>query len=295
MKVHALYEKHQSAYRCYHSTETALVKVQNDLLRAIDDGSGVFLVLLDLSAAFDTIDHDILLDRLKSNIGLSEKSLGWFCSYLKDRLQCIVIDGVTSEPVNLKYGVPQGSVLGPILFTIYTSPIGEIARKYNVEIHIYADDTQLYIYFKMKVPSSQLETLMILQSCVSEIKCWMAYNKLKFNDDKSEFLVVCAPWSRDEISVETLTVGKSLVKATISARNFGVHIDHALKMDVHIQKQCQSMMAQLKNIADIRRYLEKQAAEKLIHAFVGQDWTTVTLFWLVSLRHLLLNCRESKI
>ena len=80
---------------------------------------------------------------------------------------------------------------------------------------------------------------------------------------------MCAPWSRDEISIETLTVGTSLVKATVSARNLGVHIDHALKMDVHIQKQCQSMMAQLKNIADIRRYLEKQAAEKLIHAFVG--------------------------
>ena len=130
--------------------------MQNDLLRAIDDGSGVFLVLLDLSAAFDTIDHDILLNRLKSSIGLSDKSLSWFNSYLKDRFQSIVIDGVTSEPVNLKYGVPQGSVLGPILFTIYTCPIGEIARKYNVEIHIYADDTQLYIYFKMKVPSSQL-------------------------------------------------------------------------------------------------------------------------------------------
>ena len=245
MKVHALYEKHQSAYRCYHSTETALVKVQNDLLKAIDDGSGVFLVLLDLSAAFDTIDHDILLNRLKSSIGLSDKSLSWFNSYLKDRFQSIVIVGVTSEPVNLKYGVPQGSVLGPVLFTIYTSPIGEIARKYNVEIHIYADDTQLYIYFKMKVPSSQLETLMILQSCVSEIKSWMAYNKLKFNDDKSEFLVVCAPWSRNEIRVKTLTVGTSLVEATVSARNLGVHIDHTLKMDVHIQKQCQSMMAQL--------------------------------------------------
>ena len=167
-------------------------------------------MLLDLSGAFDTIDHDILLDRLKSKIGLSDKSLGWFGLYMKDRLQCIVIDGVTSEPVNLKYGVPQGFVLGPILFTIYTSPIGEIARKYNFEIPIYADDTQLSIYFKMKVPSSQLETLMILQSCVSEIKCWMAYNKLKFNDDKSEFLVVCAPWSRGEIRVETLTVGTSL-------------------------------------------------------------------------------------
>ena len=75
---------------------------------------------------------------------------------------------------------------------------------------IYADDTQLYIYFKMKVPSSQLETLMILQSCVSEIKTWKAYNKVTFNDDTSKFLVVCAPWSREEI------------------RNLGVHIDHAL-------------------------------------------------------------------
>ena len=129
MKIHALYEKHKSAYRYYHNTETALVKVQNDLLTAIDDGSGVFLVLLDLSVAFDTIDHDIFLGRLKSNIGLSDKSLGWFYSYLKDILQCIVIDGVISEPVNIKYGLPQGSVLGPIIFTIYTSPIGEIARK----------------------------------------------------------------------------------------------------------------------------------------------------------------------
>ena len=84
----------------------------------------------------------------------------------------IVIDGVTSEPVDLKYGLPQGSVLGPIIFTIYTSPIGEIARKYNVEIHrpIYADDTQLSIYFKMKGPSSQLETLLIRQSYITKIK-----------------------------------------------------------------------------------------------------------------------------
>ena len=93
-------------------------------------------------------------------------------------------------------------------------------------------------------------------------------NKLKFNVDKYEFLVVCAPWSRDLIRVETLTVGTPLIKATVSARNLVVHIDHALKMDVHIQTQCQSIMVLLKNFADIRRYLEKQATEKLIHAFV---------------------------
>ena len=86
--------------------------------------------------------------------------------------------------------------------------------------------------------------------------------KLKFNDDKSEFLVVCDPSPRDEIRVEALTVETSLVKAAVSALNLGVHIDHALKMDVHIQKQCQSMTAQLKNIADIRRYLEKTSCRE---------------------------------
>ena len=107
--------------------------------------------------------------------------------------------------------------------------------------------------------------------------------------------MVCAPWSRDKIPVETLTVGTSLVKATVSARNLGVHIAHALKMDVHIQKQCQSMMAQLKNIADIRCYLEKQAAEKFIHAFVGSRLDYCNSFLVGIPETSLLNCRESKI
>ena len=141
---------------------------------------------------------------------------------------------------------------------------------------------------------------MILQSGVSEIKTWMAHNKLKFNDVKSELLVVCAPspWSRNEIRVETSTVGTSLVKATVSARNLGGHIGHALKMDVHIQKQCQSIMVQLKKIAYLRRYLEKKAAGKLIHECFGSrlDYCNSLLVgMMVSLRHLLLNCREYKI
>ncbi len=108
MRTHGLYEKHQSAYRCYHSTETALVKVQNDLLRAVDSGGGVFLVLIYLSAAFDTLDHNILLRRLEESVGLSGVALQWMDSYLRGRSQSVVIDGVKSEPADLQYGVPQG-------------------------------------------------------------------------------------------------------------------------------------------------------------------------------------------
>ena len=143
MRKHDLNEKKQSAYRCYHSTETALLKVQNDLLVAMDKSCGVFLVLLDLSAAFDTIDHDILNKRLHDNLGLSGTALAWMNSYLRGRSQYVVINGTKSD---LQYGVPQGFVLGPIRFTIYTSPIGAIAKRHNLEIHLYADDTQIYIF-----------------------------------------------------------------------------------------------------------------------------------------------------
>ena len=153
MQAHALlYENHQDAYRCHHSKESALIKVYNDLLGALDNGCGVFLVLLDLSAAFDTMD--ILLDRLDS-LGVVRRSPPVDGLILVWQVKTVVIDGVKSDPQYLQYGIPQGSVLGPILFTIHTIPISAIKRLYNLEIHIYADDTRLYVFIKMKDPISQ--------------------------------------------------------------------------------------------------------------------------------------------
>ena len=115
-------------------------------------------------------------------------------SYLRGWSQTVVIDGVKSDPQDLQFGIPQGSALGPILFTIYTIPIGAIARSHNLEIHVYADDTHLYVFFKMKDPISQQKALCTLQSCIAEIRAWMVTNKLHLNDDKTEFLAICAPW-----------------------------------------------------------------------------------------------------
>ena len=128
IKTNNLYEIFQSDYRQLHSTETILLRVQNDILQAVDNEGGAILVLLDLSAAFDTIDHQKLLNLLNQSFGIRGVALKWFESYLKDRTQTVQIGSCTSTPVTLKYGVPQGSVLGPILFAMYTNPLGNIIR-----------------------------------------------------------------------------------------------------------------------------------------------------------------------
>ena len=119
-----LLNRYQSAYRPMHST--ALLKVQNDLLRNLDDGKTTVLVLLDLSAAFDTLDHSEVISLLENWYGISENALRWFASYLMDRQQMVKGKECVGEPFQTKYGVPQGSVLGPPLFTLYTTPLSKI-------------------------------------------------------------------------------------------------------------------------------------------------------------------------
>ena len=145
----------QSAYKRLHSTETALLKVQNDILRAIDDNKCVALLLLDMSSAFDTVDHKFLLERLSNRFGFKGQVLKWFESYLQDRKQFVMIDGVKSVVKDLHFGVPQGSVLGPILCSLYISPLGDIVRHHGLEFHLYADDTQLYFAFRPTAAEQQ--------------------------------------------------------------------------------------------------------------------------------------------
>ena len=144
---------HEVAYKQNHNTETVLLKVQNDLLMAIDTYGGAVLILLDLSAAFDTIDHTILLHWLHE-LEIIDAALYWFKSYLSQWRQSVVINGPRSSHRNLSFGVPQGSALGLILFTLYTTPLGAIARKYQLNFYFYADDTHLYMVFKLLTAES---------------------------------------------------------------------------------------------------------------------------------------------
>ena len=145
LQSNGLLESFQSAYRKMHNTETALVKIINDLLVCADQRKVSILVLLDLSAAFDTIDHSILLDRLKYDFGFDGIVLNWFTSYLTNRTQSVSVKNSLSSKKLLSFGVPQGSVLGPILYSLYTTPLGSIINSFNLQYHMYADDTQIYM------------------------------------------------------------------------------------------------------------------------------------------------------
>ena len=148
VRTHHLEEWFQSAYRIHHSTETALVKVHNDILRAIDDNRFVPLLLLYLSAAFDTVDHSTLLLRLRTRFCVKGSTLAWFESYLSSRKYYVEVEGYKSSLRSLDSGVPQGSVLGPLLYVLYTSPVPDIIKSHDLQYHFNADDTQLYITFK---------------------------------------------------------------------------------------------------------------------------------------------------
>ena len=143
----------------------------------MDKQHPTLLILLDLSAAFDTVDHQILLNRLRTEFDVSGKVLDWFASYLSNRCQKVTVDGVLSDRFGIDFGVPQGSCLGPLLFVIYSSKLLNIVNKHLPNVHAYADDTQLYLVFKPDNHADQTAAVSSVQSCIPDLQNWMLIDK----------------------------------------------------------------------------------------------------------------------
>uniref|UniRef100_A0A672JJR2 Reverse transcriptase domain-containing protein n=1 Tax=Salarias fasciatus TaxID=181472 RepID=A0A672JJR2_SALFA len=177
-------DKFQSGFRSRHSTESALLRVHNDILTALDSRSSVVLVLLDLTAAFDTVDHSILISRLQHTVGLQGAVLNWFSSYLSNRSFTVHINEFASSAAPLSSGVPQGSILGPILFSLYMLPLGRLISSHNIQFHFYADDLQIYL----PVIYNDRSALDPLNNCLHTIKQWLSQNFLHLNEEKTEYI-----------------------------------------------------------------------------------------------------------
>ena len=231
-------ETFQSAYKQLHSTETALVRVNNDILVALDNHQSVILLLLDLSAAFDTVDHGILLDRLSHRFGICCLALSWFKSYLGNRFQFVEIRGEKSSHQPLTCRVPQGSV-------------EDIVRRYNMGFHFYADDTQLYLSFDSLSGEGQASAIHSVEACASEIDEWMRLNKLKLNSDKSELLVISSKY-RSRPSLDSISISEQVVNSSVSARNLGLIVDDSLSLEEHVSSFSKSCYYHIRRIAKIQ-------------------------------------------
>ena len=234
-----------------------MVKVANDILLNMNSQRVTLLVLLDLSAAFDTVDHAILLKRLTTDFGIGGKALEWFSSYLSGRSQRVLFEGATSDSFDLRFGVPQGSCLGPLLFVVYASKLFEKVQDHLPNAHCFAGDTQLYLSFD---PNGPTDLAMALEA--------MERDKLKINDDKTEFLVIGSRQQLLRIHQYSVRVGTIDIKPVKVARNLGAWFDSHFSMSTHISMSCSAAFFWLHNIKRISQYLPRDKLEMVLHAFV---------------------------
>ena len=213
--------------------------------------------MLDFSAAFDIVNHGILLQRLQHNIGISGVPLQCFKSYLSYRSQRIAVQGMLSRLFDLDCGVPQGSCLGPLLYVIYASKLFNIIEWHLLDVHCYTDDSQLYLSFRLgNGLSSQTDAIQGVEKCIEDMQHWMVSDRLVLNDEMTEFLLIGI---RQQLS--KVVPGNYV-------RNLGAWFDSMLSMETHINKVCSSGFYYLHNLRRIRKYLSQDCLVTLIHAFV---------------------------
>ena len=261
-------EKFQSSYKKHHSTETALLKVKSDILQSIDNNKAVLMVLLDMSAAFDTVDHALFLQRLDKRFGIRGFANSWFKTYLENRTTKVAINQVFSDDHILKYSLPQGSIIGPQGFIMYTSPIGDIIRKYNICFHAYADDVQLYSEFNHKIAGDCERALSNIVACVAELNSWLVQNKLQLNQDKTEFCVMASNRVVKTLGEIQLNLGDANIRPSLNVKNLGVTFDASLSMSAHIGSVCKTVNFHIRNLWRIRRFITQDACHSAVRSLV---------------------------
>ena len=221
--------------------------------------------LLDFSSAFDTIDHPILVHRLHTDFGFTNTVLQWFSSYLTDRTHYVSLSNHCSDFAPVHSGVPQGSVLGPILFTMYINPLSTIIDSHSIIRHSFADDLQL----QMSAPPDRIyELLHSMQSCISDVNAWATANMPKLNDKKTELMFVTSKRTKHLHCIPpSITIGNARIPFKKTVKNFGITLDCHLTMNAHVSNIARTCDFELRRLASIRRFLTSTATATHVSAF----------------------------
>lgn len=247
----------------------------SDILSSLDEGNVSLLCLLDLSAAFDSVDHAILVSRLNSSFGISGVTLQWVHSFLAERTQSVRYRAVTSPPADVTCGVPQGSVLGPLLFIVFTADLTGLVNGHGLSLLMYADDIQIYGSCH---PSKKRELSEQVSSCLDSLICWFRSNRLLLNTDKSKFMWFASRQRLKYFSSDHVRISDQLLTPVTSMRCLGFYLDSDTTFGTHITKTVSSCYSILRQIRSVRRSLNRPLLTTLVSALVySPAWIIASL------------------
>ena len=257
----------QSGYKPKHSCETLLIRVTNDIIVSLDSSMCTIKLLLDLSAAFDTVDHDVLLDILWFELGIRGKVFDWFVSFLSNRKQAVVIDGQKSNFVDNPYGVPQGSVLGPVLFNVYVRSLITILKQEGYTVHGYADDHQALFEFTIEFQVYAIKYA--IPHCLDIISKWMGKHFLKLNPTKSQVIIFHPKSVSNQLVFKRLLLSDgSYIQISQEVHNLGVILDSELTFSPQISSNISQGHHLIRNVAPIRKFLSVDHVKTLVNSIV---------------------------
>ena len=266
-KLHA---KHQSGYKKKHSCETGMFRMVGDIQQMTAKRNHVALLLLDLSSAFDVLDHDILINRLKVHFGIEGDALTWLTTYLKDRTFSVCIQGCHGKKTVLLFGVPQGSLLGPLLFILYSKEIENIALKYGLSVKLYADDSQIYIELE-RTSDLQAEKEKV-ESCLKEIQVWMSTNFMKLNSSKTKLIIFNPPRSPYNVPLVNtnfcIKFNEKELEESSSVKVLGSTLSPDFRLNSFINTKLKSCKNEIRNLKHVRGSLDIDTRFMLINNLI---------------------------
>ena len=262
---------YQHAYRSKHSTATALTQMVDDWLQGMDQSHIIGAVLLDFSAAFDILNHELMLEKLKY-YGFTESALFWVNSYLSNRKQMVYFNGSFSDIIPVKHGVPQGSCLGPLLYSIFTNDLPLVLTKANISM--YADDSTIYLAAATVDDLNEK-----LASETANVVDWINKNKLILNVSKTNCIVLGTNHLLSSKPVLNIAINNTVIQQVEEVKLLGVTIDNKLSWDKHVQKVVTKMGNALSIIKRCAKYFTHTLAKQVIQALVLSNLDYCSIVW----------------